>query len=172
MAGIISDTLFLNSPTTTVLEKELIEWLEPIANTKADKLAELIFSSGSIILNNKSEEVIASDCKIYAEGDVTFSVSQIEELGFDNFWKHRDDLDKALKAYREKENMFFSLLFVTDINSHDSLLVVASDNEFQEHIDYPQHGKSNIYDLPGVVSRKKQLLPYLSTLLKIMGIVG
>ncbi len=172
MAGIISDTLFLNSPTTTALEKELIEWLEPIANEKADKLAELIFSSGSIISNSKPEEVIASDCKAYTEGDVTFSVSQIEELGFDNFWKHRNALDKALKAYRKKENLFFSLLFVTDINSHDSLLVVASDNDFQEQIDYPQHGKSNIYDLPGVVSRKKQLLPYLSTLLKSMGVIG
>ena len=172
MAGIISDTLFLNSPTTTALEKELIEWLEPIANTKAEKLAELIFSSGSIILNSKPEEVIASDCKTYTEGDVTFSVSQIEELGFDNFWKNRDELDKALKAYREKEKTFFSLLFVTDVNSHDSLLVVASDDEFREQIDYPQHGKSNIYDLAGVVSRKKQLLPYLLTLLKTMGVVG
>ncbi|MGK0463745.1 MAG: manganese-dependent inorganic pyrophosphatase [Lentimonas sp.] len=171
MAGIISDTLFLNSPTATGLEKELLEWLEPIANTKSEKLAKLIFSSGSIILNQTPEEVIASDCKNYTEGGITFSVSQIEELGFDNFWKYRDALDKALKDYWEKENMFFSLLFVTDINSHDSLLVVASDHEFQEQISYPQHGKSNIYDLPGVVSRKKQLIPYLSTLLKTMGVV-
>lgn len=172
MAGIISDTLFLNSPTTTELEKELIEWLEPIANTKADKLAELIFSSGSIILNNTPEKVVASDCKHYSEGDITFSVSQIEELGFDNFWKHRDGLNEALHTYRKNETLFFSLLFVTDINTHDSLLMVASDNEFEEQINYPQHGKSNIYDLPGVVSRKKQLIPYVSTLLKTMGIVG
>lgn len=171
MAGIISDTLFLNSPTTTDLEKELIEWLEPIADTKAEKLAELIFSSGSIILNSTPEEVIASDCKMFTEGGVTFSVSQIEELGFDNFWKHRSALSKALKAYREKENMFFSLLFVTDINSHDSLLVVASDDEFQEQIDYSQHGKNNIYELPGVVSRKKQLLPYILSILKTMGVI-
>lgn len=171
MAGIISDTLFLNSPTTTELEKELIDWLEPIANTKADKLANLIFSSGSIIINSSPEDVVTSDCKHYREGGVTFSVSQIEELGFDNFWKHRDALNKALKAYRESENMFVSLLFVTDINTHDSLLMVASDEEFAEQINYPQHGKTNIYDLPGVVSRKKQLIPYVSTLLKTMGIM-
>lgn len=172
MAGIISDTLFLSGPTTTDLDKELIEWLEPIANIKAEKLAELIFSSGSIILNSTPEDVIASDCKTYTEGDIKFSVSQIEELGFDNFWKHRIDLSKALKAYRRKQGLFFSLLFVTDINSHDSLLVVAGDEDFREQIDYPQHGKSNIYDLPGVVSRKKQLIPYISGLLKTMGIIG
>ena len=171
MAGIISDTLSLSSPTTTTLEKELLEWLEPIAGTKADELAELIFSSGSIIINSTPEDVIATDCKHYTEGDITYSVSQIEELGFDNFWKHREALEKALKKYWQQENTFFSLLFVTDINTHDSLLMVASDNEFEEQINYPQHGKSNIYDLPGVVSRKKQLIPYISTLLKTMGIV-
>ena len=172
MSGIISDTLFLSSPTTTPLEKELIEWLEPIAHAKADKLAELIFSSGSIVNSQTPESVIASDCKNYTEGGITFSVSQIEELGFDNFWKHQKELNKALEAYRKKENLFFSLLFVTDINSHDSLLMVASDHEFKEQISYPQHGKSNIYALPGVVSRKKQLIPYISTLLKTMGIVA
>ena len=171
MAGIISDTLFLSSPTTTPLEKELIEWLEPIANTKAEKLAELIFSSGSMINSQAPEDVINSDCKNYTEGGFSFSVSQIEELGFDNFWKHKKKLNKALEAYRKKENLFFSLLFITDINSHDSLLMVSSDHEFKEQISYPQHGKSNIYDLPGVVSRKKQLIPYISTLLKTMGIM-
>ncbi len=171
MAGIISDTLLLSSPTTTELEKELIEWLEPLANTKADELANLIFSSGSIIINSDPDEVVTTDCKHYTEGSITYSVSQIEELDFDNFWKYRINLDKALKAYREKENIFFSLLFITNINTHDSLLMVAGDNEFEEQINYPRHGKSNIYDLPGVVSRKKQLIPYISTLLKTMGIV-
>lgn len=171
MAGIISDTLFLSGPTTTELEKELIEWLEPIADMQAEKLADLIFSSGSVIINSTPKEVVATDCKHYTAGDITYSVSQIEELGFSNFWKHRDVLNDALKAYREQENIFFSLLFVTDINTHDSLLMVASDHEFEEQINYPQHGKSNIYDLPGVVSRKKQLIPYISTLLKTMGIV-
>ena len=171
MAGIISDTLFLNGPTTTELERELIDWLEPIAGTKADKLADLIFSSGSIILNSKADDVIKSDCKHYKEGRVTFSVSQVEELGFDNFWKHRDALNKALKEYWESEGTFFSLLFVTDVNTHDSLLMVASDEDFAERINYPQHGKNNIYDLPGIVSRKKQLIPYVSNLLKTMGVL-
>lgn len=170
MAGIISDTLFLSSPTTTELDKELVKWLETIAHTKADELANLIFSSGSTIINSKPEAVIAADCKHYTEGDITYSVSQIEELGFDNFWKHRDALNRALKKYHKKENIFFSLLFVTDINTHDSLLMISGNSEFEAQISYPQHGKSNIYDLPGVVSRKKQLIPYVSSLLKTMGI--
>ena len=172
MSGIISDTLMLNSPTTTALEGELLDWLSPIAGISADELAELIFSSGSVIINHTAEEVVCSDCKSYSDSDITYSVSQIEELGFDNFWKHEDALDEALEAYREKEELLFSFLLVTDINTQDSLLIVAGSDELKSQINYPQHGQNNIYDLAGIVSRKKQLIPYISTLLKTMGVVG
>ncbi len=172
MSGIISDTLFLNSPTTTPLESELLDWLSPIAAISAEELAELIFSSGSVIINHTPEEVVCSDCKSYSDGDITYSVSQIEELGFANFWKHEDALDLALEAYRKKEGLLFSFLLVTDINTQDSLLVVAGSDEIKGQINYPQHGQNNIYDLAGIVSRKKQLIPYISTLLKTMGVGG
>jgi len=171
MSGIISDTLFLNSPTTTALEGELLEWLSPIAGINAETLAKLIFSSGSVIISHTPEEVVYSDCKIYADGNINYSVSQIEELGFDNFWKHENALDEALEAYREKQELLFSFLLVTDINTQNSLLVVAGNDEIKSQINYPQHGQNNIYDLPGIVSRKKQLIPYISTLLKTIGVV-
>lgn len=171
MAGIISDTLLLNSPTTTPLEGELLEWLAPIAGIESKALAELIFTAGSVVINSKPDEVIRSDCKIYDEGEIRFSVSQIEELGFDNFWKNEDALDQALEAYRKEEDLYFSFLLVTDINSQDSLLVVAGNDELKAAINYPQRGQSNIYELPGIVSRKKQLMPYISSLLKTMGVV-
>jgi len=171
MAGIISDTLLLNSPTTTPLEGELLAWLAPIAGVEPKALAELIFTAGSVVINSKPDEVIRSDCKIYNEGEIRFSVSQIEELGFDNFWKNEDALDQALEAYRKEEDLYFSFLLVTDINSQDSLLVVSGNDELKAAINYPQRGQSNIYELPGIVSRKKQLMPYISSLLKTMGVV-
>jgi len=171
MAGIISDTLLLNSPTATPLEGELLDWLSPIAGIEPEALADIIFTAGSVVINSKPAEVISSDCKIYNEGELRFSVSQIEELGFDKFWKKEDALGKALEAYRIKEKLFFSFLLVTDINSHDSLLVVAGNDELKASINYPQRGQSNIYELSGIVSRKKQLIPYISSLLKTMGVV-
>ena len=173
MAGIISDTLLLNSPTTTPLEGELLEWLAPIAGISAQDLAELIFSSGSVIMNHTPDEVVCSDCKVYSDGDVRYSVAQIEELGFNNFWKNEDSLDEALEAYRQKEELLFSFLLVTNINTQNSLLVVAGNDELKSQINFTKlHGHKNIYDLPGIVSRKKQLIPYTSTLLKTMGVVG
>lgn len=171
MAGIISDTLLLNSPTATPLEGELLNWLSPIAGIEPQALADIMFTAGSVVINSKPKEVISSDCKIYDEGELRFSVSQIEELGFDKFWKKEDTLGKALEAYRIKEKLFFSFLLVTDINSHDSLLVVAGNDELKASINYPQRGQSNIYELSGIVSRKKQLIPYISSLLKTMGVV-
>lgn len=172
MAGIISDTLLLNSPTTTPLEGELLDWLSPIAGIEPKELADLIFSAGSLIINNTAEQVIHSDCKIYDEGGLRYSVSQIEELGFDNFWKHEAELNVALEAYRKEEELYFSFLLVTDINSQNSLLVAAANDEVKAAISYPRRSQSNIYELNNIVSRKKQLIPYISTMLKTMGMLG
>lgn len=172
MAGIISDTLLLNSPTTTPLEGELLDWLSPIANIEPKKLADIIFTAGSLIINSSAEEVVNADCKIYDEGAFRYSVSQVEELGFDNFWINEHALNEALDTFRSKENLFFSFLLVTDINSQDSLLVAASNKEVKEAINYPRRKQSSIYDLRGIVSRKKQLIPYISTMLKTMGVLG
>jgi manganese-dependent inorganic pyrophosphatase len=172
MAGIISDTLLLNSPTTTPLEGELLDWLSPIAGIKPKELADLIFTAGSLIVNSSPEQVVRSDCKIYDEGEFRYSVSQIEELGFDNFWKKESELARALGEYQEEEELLFSFLLVTDINSQNSLLVVAGTDEIKEAISYPRRRQSNIYELNGIVSRKKQLIPYISTMLKTMGVLG
>lgn len=172
MAGIISDTLLLNSPTTTPLESELLDWLSPIAGIEPKELADIIFTAGSLIINSSAEQVINADCKIYDEGHFRYSVSQVEELGFDNFWKNEATLNDALEAYRNKEGLFFSFLLVTDINSQDSLLVAASNDEVKGAINYPRRKQSNIYDLKGIVSRKKQVIPYISTMLKTMGVLA
>jgi len=173
MSGIISDTLLLNSPTTTPLEGELLDWLSPIAGITPEALADLIFSSGSVILSSSPSEVICSDCKVYNEEDLRYSVSQIEEMGFNNFWKHVDALEDALSDYCEREKLRFSVLLVTDINKQNSLLVVAGSEGLCQSINYPhKKGHDNIFDLPGIVSRKKQLIPYLSNLLKGMGMLS
>ena len=170
MSGIISDTLLLNSPTTTPLEKELLDWLEPTAKIQSKQLADIIFSTGSVMLNKSAEETIKSDCKIYEENDITYSVSQIEELGFNNVKGKIKDLKKALKHFRESQKHFFSMLLITDINSHDSLLLVDCDAELKEEIKFPVHSRYSANLLKGVVSRKKQLLPYIASMLKNLGI--
>ena len=172
MSGLISDTLALQSPTSTAKDADVLAWLETHADIKAKALAELIFSSGSVILSQPPEKVARSDFKIYNEEGVRFAVSQVEELGFDNFWAHASALTAALAALRTEEKLAFAAMLVTDINTQNSLLLVQGDPDFISRISYAHVEQNEIFDLPGVVSRKKQLIPYLTSLLKEMAADG
>jgi manganese-dependent inorganic pyrophosphatase len=166
MAGLISDTLHLNSPTSTPKDAEVLAWLAPIAGEEPRQLAEAIFSSGSIILASPPDKVVRSDYKIYQESGLRFAVSQVEELSFNNFWQHAKPLGQALQDLRTGENLAFAALLVTDINTQNSLLLVKGGADLIRRISYPHVEKDEIFDLPGIVSRKKQLIPYLTSLLK------
>ncbi len=168
MAGIISDTLNLHSPTSTEKDASTIGWLAKIAGQNAQELADEIFSSGSVILANPPDKVIRNDFKIYEEDSVRFAVSQVEELGFANFWKHSKDLGSALEKLRADERLAFVCLLVTDINTQNSLLLVKGGDSFSQRISYPHVEDDEIFDMPGVVSRKKQLIPYLTSIIKEM----
>jgi manganese-dependent inorganic pyrophosphatase len=168
MSGIISDTLHLNSPTTTEKDGLILNWLSQIAAVNSRELANEIFNSGSVILANPPEKVIRSDFKIYDEEGSRFAVSQVEELGFANFWKHSRELAKALEALRTEESLLFACVLITDINTQNSLLLVKGEPEFITRINYTSVQKDEIFDTPGIVSRKKQLIPYLGSILKEM----
>jgi manganese-dependent inorganic pyrophosphatase len=168
MSGIISDTLNLNSPTSTEKDGTLLAWLGRIAGVNAKSLADEIFSSGSVILANPPENVIKSDYKVYDEEGLRFAVAQVEELGFGNFWQHSRKLADALDELCTTERLLFACLLITDINTQNSLLLVKGEPEFIARINYPHVEKDEIFDMPGVVSRKKQLIPYIGSVLKEM----
>ena len=168
MAGIISDTLNLNSPTSTEKDGVVLRWLAEVARVDPRELADTIFNSGSVILASPPDRVVRSDYKIYTEDGVRFAVSQVEELGFANFWAHARDLSAALEGLRAAERLMFAGLLVTDIHTQNSLLLVKGDAEVIARISYPHVEKDEIFDLAGIVSRKKQLIPYLTSLLKEM----
>jgi manganese-dependent inorganic pyrophosphatase len=165
MCGIISDTLLLQSPTTTPLDADLLQWLTPIADADPRGLADMIFNAGSVLATLSPAAAVRADCKQYREGERRFSVSQVEELGFTNFWKCEDGLLEALEKYRAENGLNFACLLVTDIDTQSSLLLVRGEAEVVQAITYPQKRPPDIFDLPGIVSRKKQLMPYLSSLL-------
>ena len=172
MAGLISDTLHLNGPTTTDKDASLLTWLAAIAGVKSRHLADEIFNSGSVILAHPPEKVVRSDFKIYEEEGIRFAVSQVEELGFGNFQQHAKPIARAVQELRDEERLAFAALLVTDINTQNSLLLVKGDHAFIERIRYPHVEQDEVFDMPGVVSRKKQLIPYLTTLIREMATDG
>ncbi len=172
MSGLISDTLHLNGPTTTRKDAIILAWLSEIAGVNSKQLADEIFNSGSVILANPPEKTVRSDYKIYEEETLRFSVSQVEELGFVNFWNQSKAIAAALGDLRNEERLAFAALLVTDINTQNSLLLVKGDAALIQRISYAHDEQDEIFDLPGIVSRKKQLIPYLSSLIKEMAADG
>ena len=161
LAGLVSDTLNLTSPTTTERDAEVLRRLEEIAGVEADKFTEKLFASGSVLISLPAGKAVVADCKEFQEQGKSFSVAQIEELGFDQFWKRKNEVITALEDHRRSKNYYFSALLVTDVVRNTSLLLVTGAQAFLKQIDYPSV-EQGIFELEGVVSRKKQLLPYLT----------
>jgi manganese-dependent inorganic pyrophosphatase len=165
LAGVVSDTLNLTSPTTTSRDAEVLKKLEQISQVNAREFTEKLFASGSLLTLKPAPQAVATDCKEYSENGVKFSVAQIEEIGFEQFWKRKDELLAALEDYRAKRAYLFSTLLVTDVATQSSLLLVVGEEKFIKRIDHPRL-EPGIYELRDVVSRKKQLLPYLTHCLR------
>jgi manganese-dependent inorganic pyrophosphatase len=167
MCGMISDTLNLTSPTTTDVDREIMQELSKICGVKPTDLASEIFSVGSPLLTLSTKEVVTADCKEYDERGILFSVSQIEEISFAQVEKQRATLLEEMEKYRVSHNYFFSALLITDVNTQNSILLVRGSESFTRLIDFPEDGL-HAWRLDGIVSRKKQLLPYLTETLARM----
>ena len=118
----------------------------------------------ALATSSKPSDVIGEDCKEFTEHGVRFSISQIEEIGFDLFYERKEELRTALEVFAAQHKLDFAALLVTDIVSNGSLLLLSQESEAWEDINYPRLDR-NLYELKGIVSRKKQLLPLISQLL-------
>lgn len=158
--GIISDTLHLTSPTTTPIDKDILAWLGTVTDDDMAKFANDFFSTGSTLTVSTADAIVRADCKEYSEAGWNIGVAQIEEQNLQQFWARKDELRKALSGLNSEKRLDFSCLLVTDIVRHYSLLLVEGDKRLLEAIDYPQQ-EEHLFELDGIVSRKKQLLPRL-----------
>lgn len=162
-AGLISDTLHLTSPTTTQTDREILEWLSKVAGVDAAQFVKDFFAAGSLLREATPARAIEGDRKVFEENGWRISISQIEEMGLDEFWKKQAELHEALTALCKAHNLHFACLMVTDITMHHSVLLIAGDKRVATAMNYHERSPQ-VYDMPGVVSRKKQLFPYLSNL--------
>ncbi len=164
-SGIISDTLNLRSPTTTDVDRDILQWLESFAAVDLEQFVKEFFEVGSSLRSHPANKVVREDCKEFVDRGHRFTISQIEEIGFELFWERSSELHHALVELKNERQLDFSVLLVTDIISNGSLLLMSSEPEFWEEINYPRLERY-LYQLDDVVSRKKQLLPLISQLLE------
>jgi len=163
-AGIISDTLNLTSPTTTDEDRAVLEWASGIAGIDVAKFKEDFFSAGSVLRSSNIADAVGSDRKEFEESGYRISISQVEEIGFDYFWPAREALQEELRSLIKEQNLDLACLMITDITLNDSILLIEAPVEIRQKIGYPRKD-SHLFVLKGVVSRKKQLFPFIGSLL-------
>ncbi len=164
MGGVITDTLMLRSPTTTPRDEAVIQYLQEIAETDGKALSEEILSVGSSIASQPPRKVISADKKDYNTAKYKFAVAQVEEVGFENFLAHRGELLREMRTLRREEEIDLFALLVTNVVRETSMMLCVGEKRILDRINYTRLDECT-FDLPGVMSRKKQLLPHL---LKVM----
>lgn len=157
-AGIVSDTLCLTSPTTTLLDREMLTWLSGVAGVDPVKFTDEFFAVGSLIANGTPEEILNADRKEFTEQGLSVSISQVEERDLHGFAARREDLEAALKNlfYREKYDL--AVLAVTDVALHHSMILAIGQDSVLSKLPFERLDQS-LFHAPGVVSRKRQIFP-------------
>jgi len=130
IAGIVSDTLHLTSPTTTDVDREILAWLATITGIDTQAFTQAFFNAGSLLANASAEEILTTDRKEFRENGIKVSISQIEEIGLEKFSSRRGELQVALENLHQSHKNDLSFLVVTDIAEHYSLILVIGDNAY------------------------------------------
>jgi len=174
LSGLLSDTLILTSPTTTdrdrVAAERLARWAfvggSPLQGETIDSYGKAVLSAGAGLSNRKPEEVVSTDIKPFEGGGFKFAVAQAEVTDIMQLSEHLAPLTKALDDLRDKRGLDFAMLLVTDVVRGTSRLIITSSAPpILNDLPYPPM-PDGTRDAPGVVSRKKQLLPAVLGLLE------
>lgn len=166
LAGLLSDTVILKSPTTTQEDKALACWLGDLSGFDPQDLGSRIFAAGSTLAAYPSvRHLILTDFKEYGTGSCQFGMGQVEVVNFHEFESMREQITAGLFDLKTEKGLDVAGLLVTDIVQETSMLLALGGREFPYVIGYPCVGP-NLYELKGVLSRKKQLVPHLLKVLK------
>ena len=164
LGAILSDTVILNSPTTTERDRAVVTYLEQVLAQDATAFGREMFERTSDLTRVAAEDIVARDAKDYdAGGGQTLRIAQVETVG-ETLEERADELLRALDDVREREGHAMVALMVTDIMSKGTQLYASGDRGALERA-FGNRGDDGVVDLPGVMSRKKQLAPRLLTAL-------
>jgi manganese-dependent inorganic pyrophosphatase len=173
LSGLLSDTLLLKSPTTTdrdrVAAVQLAAWSFPgqgdFYKAMTDYGWELL-RAGAGLESRTAESIVSGDYKEYESGKVRFGLAQVEVADMREIEPRLEELRSALAAMERERRLDFAALMVTDILETRSRLVTSGATAHLDGLPYSRLDDGT-FDLPGVVSRKKQLVPVILNALQV-----
>lgn len=158
LCAIMSDTVILNSPTTTERDRAAVEYLGRVLALDPTALGREMFEATSDLEGVPAEAIVGRDAKEYeVSGGQTIAIAQVETVG-QGLSERRGELLEAIWEARERRGYHLYALMVTDILAKDTELYVAGDTGPLE-LAFGREANGGVIRLPGVMSRKKQVAP-------------
>lgn len=158
IAGIVSDTILFQSPTTTETDRQMCAWLEKLCGESGESIMQGLLSVASPLTSMSPDKAIVCDAKTYQEGGRKFVLAQIEESQMSVFHQHAKALGLAMERAVAAGGLDFMALMVTDPVRGNSELLFRGAASVLRALPY-RRGEHGTLLMPGVLSRKKQLLP-------------
>ena len=164
LAGILSDTLLLVSPTTTEMDKDAVYNLSEIAGINYEKFAYDMFKAGSSLENKTIEEIFYTDFKVFNFDKRKIGISQVSTVYVENLLKDQDKYLELIERIKKQGEYDILTLFITDILTNGSYIIYNTDSEEILSKCFGIELIEGFY-LDGIISRKKQIVPTLMNFL-------
>lgn len=164
LSAILSDTLMFMSPTCTAEDKAAVERLAIIAGINIEEYGRKLFTASSSLEGFTAEEILKIDMKQFSFGKYLAVISQVNTMDFKSIVNKREELILAMESYYESHNCDLVILMITNIIEGGSEILTEGNRakELLVKAFNMKRGDNSIF-LPGVVSRKKQMVPKLTT---------
>jgi manganese-dependent inorganic pyrophosphatase len=164
LGAVLSDTVILNSATTTERDRAVVGYLERALAVDARELGREMFESTTDVSGVSAETIISQDAKRYEVRDgQTICIAQVEVVGR-GLLERKDELLEALRRERRNKELALYALMVTDVLEHGTEMLVAGDTAAVAR-SFGVEPHDGTIELPGVMSRKKEVAPRLMTAL-------
>ena len=161
LAGLMTDTMLFKSPTTTAKDRMIAAKLEQISGLNSLQWGKDILQKGTSFHEEDETSITTSDLKEYQQDQLLFAVAQVEILELHQLHRHQQGLRQAMEELCQSRAYDFMCLMVTAILEESTELIIAGPQaEFVEEA-FRSQARQGIITLPGVMSRKKQVVPVI-----------
>lgn len=173
LAGLLSDTLILTSPTTTSRDRTAAERLgrwafkrpSPLSGETVESYGKAIIQAGAGLESRDAMDIVSSDLKLYQAGKYNFAIAQAEVTNQMQLTDNLTRVTEALNKLKAQRSLDFAMLMITDVVGNSSRLIMVNPPPLLDDLPYPRL-QDGSFQADDVVSRKKQLLPVVLGLLE------
>lgn len=167
--AIISDTLLFKSPTCTEQDKVVCNKLAKIAEISSlEDFAKAMFKAGTSLKGKSVSQIFNQDFKPFSMGEAKIGVAQVNTMDIDGFMPLKDEMLSFMKSEADSKGYDVVMLLLTDILTEGSQVLVAGERHDYVEKTFNIELKDSMAFLPGVLSRKKQVIPPLTNVINSM----